>query len=66
MKRPQSDDGMDEVQVSTRVMQVAVGDIEDDPNVLIVRRVHIEVEPSGEPSKRKPISKLPVSGLTLR
>ncbi len=57
---------MDEVQVATRVMQVAVGDIEDDPNVRIVRRVHIEVEPSGEPSNRKPISELSTTGLALR
>ncbi len=56
---------MDETQAATRVAQVAVGDIEDD-RVMLVRRVNIEVEPSGEPQKRKPISELPVSGLVIR
>ena len=65
MKRPQCDDAMDETQAATRVAQVAVGDIEDD-RVMLVRRVNIEVEPSGEPQKRKPISELPVSGLVIR
>ena len=54
----------DEVQAATRLAKAAVGDI--DGAGVLVRRVHIEVEPSGEPRKRKPISELPTTGLTLR
>lgn len=58
-------DPTDKVQAATRLAKAAVGDA--DGSGILVRRVHIEVEPSGEPRKRKrkPITELPTTGLTL-
>lgn len=49
---------MDEVQATTRLAKAAVGDV--DGSGILVRRFHIEVEPSGEPP-RKPISEIALS-----
>ena len=56
-------DPTDKVQAMTRLAKAAVGDA--DGSGILVRRVHVEVEPSGEPRTHKPVTELPTTGLTL-